>query len=101
MTGSVSSPIFYPDSNVGKILWNSSFLDKIATLIFSIRLNFIYEFNEQLENALIKKHFGPNISTIGELRNNVQMVFLNTYEFLDFSRSVPNSVVYTGGMHLP
>ncbi|XP_062525261.1 UDP-glucosyltransferase 2-like [Bombyx mori] len=28
------------------------------------------------------------------------MVFLNTYEFLDFSRSVPNSVVYTGGMHL-
>ena len=54
---------------------------------------------EDTENVMAKRMFGSNAPTISELKNNVDMLFLNTYPTWEDNRPVPPSVVYMGGLH--
>ncbi|KAJ8708781.1 hypothetical protein PYW08_010163 [Mythimna loreyi] len=54
---------------------------------------------EDAENEMGKKLFGAKIPTISELKNNVDMLFLNTHPIWEGNRPVPSSVVFMGGLH--
>ncbi|XP_026742255.1 UDP-glucuronosyltransferase 2B15-like isoform X2 [Trichoplusia ni] len=55
---------------------------------------------DEKQNEFLKTRFGPNAPTVRELRNNVQMLFLNAHPIMGNNRPVPPSVVYLGGLHL-
>ena len=96
--GSAWHPLLYPDS-LSKRLYNTTNWEKLEELWNFYKLETIMNKVEDAENELAIKLFGPNSPTINELKNNVDMLFLNTYPTWEGNRPVPPSVVFMGGIH--
>ncbi|XP_022837626.1 UDP-glucuronosyltransferase 2B19-like [Spodoptera litura] len=96
--GSAWHPFLYPDS-LSQRSYNLSIWEKIRELYTYYQLNRVMQEVEDAENVMAKKLFGPNVPTISELKNNVDLMLLNTYPLWDNNRPVPPSVVYMGGLH--
>nr|AEW43117.1 UDP-glycosyltransferase UGT33F3 [Helicoverpa armigera] len=54
---------------------------------------------EKEEDAMLRKHFGNGIPSLAELKDKVDMLFLNAHPVFEGIRPVPPSVVYLGGLH--
>ncbi|AAR28909.1 egt [Leucania separata nucleopolyhedrovirus] len=52
------------------------------------------------EDKMLKRQFGRHVPGVRALRNNVQMLLLNTHAMFDNNRPVSPSVQYLGGIHL-
>ncbi|KAJ8708789.1 hypothetical protein PYW08_010171 [Mythimna loreyi] len=96
--GSSWHPLLLPDP-FNERLYNLSNWEKIAELWKFYKLHNVQEEVENAENVMAKRMFGPNAPTMNELKNNVDMLFLNTYPLWEGNRPVPPSVVYLGGLH--
>jgi glucuronosyltransferase len=98
--GAVSRhPVYYPN------MWRDKFRDlNVWDLIneLYVELKLYNEFNKLVDeqNRLLKLQFGAATPTIQELRNRVQLLFVNTHPVFDNNRPVPPSVQYLGSLHL-
>nr|XP_049706090.1 UDP-glycosyltransferase UGT5-like isoform X1 [Helicoverpa armigera]WRX06260.1 UGT33F2A-like protein [Helicoverpa armigera] len=96
--GASEHPILYPNL-FRKRLYNLSLWEKIEELYEHYRIVKFFESNTVLENQVLRDNFGPEIPTVHELGNNVDMLFLNINPVFEGIRPVPPSVVYMGGLH--
>ncbi|ACI47393.1 EGT [Spodoptera litura nucleopolyhedrovirus II] len=98
--GAVSRhPVYYPN------MWRDKFSNlNVWDLIneLYVELKLYNEFNKLADeqNQLLKQQFGADTPTIQELRNRVQLLFVNTHPVFDNNRPVPPSVQYLGSLHL-
>lgn len=95
--GSSWHPLLYPDI-LSKRLYNLTKSEKIVELWNYYRLENLMQELEDAENVMTKRIFGPNVPTISELKNNVEMLFLNSHPIWEGNRPVPPSVIYMGGL---
>ncbi|AXS67788.1 egt [Cryptophlebia peltastica nucleopolyhedrovirus] len=98
--GAVSRhPKYYPN------MWRDRFRDLTVWETINeiyMELTLQNEFSKLVDeqNKLIRSQFGRKSPSIKELRNRVQMLFVNTHSVFDNNRPVPPSVQYLGGIHL-
>ncbi|XP_026736022.1 UDP-glucuronosyltransferase 2B18-like [Trichoplusia ni] len=96
--GAPTHPILYP-TIIRQKLNNLTMWEKVTELYNHYMSERIFQNNANLENELIREHFGPEVPTVTELYDNVDMLFLNVYPVFEGIRPVPPSVIYTGGLH--
>ncbi|QAT90307.1 ecdysteroid UDP-glucosyltransferase [Spodoptera exempta nucleopolyhedrovirus] len=98
--GAVSRhPVYYPN------LWRSRFnklniWETINEIYEEIRLQNEFEKLAEEQNKMLKLQFGADTPTVQQLRNRVQILFVNTHAVFDNNRPVPPSVQYLGALHL-
>ncbi|XP_075986013.1 UDP-glucosyltransferase 2-like [Anticarsia gemmatalis] len=91
-------PLLYPNT-LSQKLYNLTQWEKLEVMWLLYRLENVFSGAVETENAMAKRLFGPNTPSIDELRNNVQMIFLNIHPIWDSNRPVPPNVVYIWGVH--
>ncbi|PZC71193.1 hypothetical protein B5X24_HaOG200288 [Helicoverpa armigera] len=96
--GSAWHPLLYP-VNLSKRVYNLTMWEKVLELWNFYKLENVMREVEYEENKMTRRLFGPNVPTINELQNNVDMLFLNVHPVWEGNRPVPPSVIYMGGMH--
>ncbi|XP_026736024.1 UDP-glucuronosyltransferase 2B20-like [Trichoplusia ni] len=96
--GAPIHPLLYP-SVPRKRLNNLSLWEKIDELYTYIRINMIYADYLPIDEALLKRHFGPDIPSLTELSKRIDMLFLNVHPIFEGIRPMPPNVIYTGGLH--
>ncbi|CAH2230254.1 jg20003 [Pararge aegeria aegeria] len=96
--GVPTHPLLFPIVTRQRI-HNLSFLEKIFELYSQFSSERTFGLLEKSENEMLKRHFGPGIPTLRELKNNVHMLFLNIHPIWDFNRPVSQNILYLGGMH--
>jgi hypothetical protein len=98
--GAVSRhPVYYPN------LWRDKFKDlnvweTINEIYVELALQNEFSKLADEQNRLLKHQFGENTPTIQQLRNRVELLFVNTHAVFDNNRPVPPSVQYLGALHL-
>ncbi|XP_021197638.3 UDP-glucosyltransferase 2 isoform X2 [Helicoverpa armigera] len=98
LIGAADHPILYP-SVLRQRLHNLTTWEKFTELYSHYRIMKIYENNGVLVNKAFRDRFGPEIPTVDELGNNVDLLLLNVHQIFEGIRPVPPSVVYMGGLH--
>ncbi|KAJ8708775.1 hypothetical protein PYW08_010157 [Mythimna loreyi] len=96
--GAPIHPFLYPSINRKKNL-NLTMWEKVQVLYDEYQITRINSEFEKLETVVLRKHLGPEMPSISELSNNVDMLFLNVHPIFESIRPVPPSVVYIGGIH--
>nr|XP_021199107.2 UDP-glucosyltransferase 2 [Helicoverpa armigera]WRX06251.1 UGT33B5 [Helicoverpa armigera] len=96
--GSAMHPLLYP-VNFSQRTNNLSKWDKLVELWRLYRIMNVMQQGELEEQIMGKRLFGPDVPPISELKNNVDMMFLNIHPLWDTNRPVPPSVIYMGGLH--
>nr|BAG75096.1 ecdysteroid UDP-glucosyltransferase [Autographa nigrisigna nucleopolyhedrovirus] len=98
--GAVSRhPVYYPN------MWRDKFRDlnvweTINEIYMEIRLQNEFSKLADEQDKMLKDQFGRNTPSVHQLRNRVEMLFVNTHAVFDNNRPVPPSVQYLGGLHL-
>ncbi|QEI03633.1 EGT [Rachiplusia nu nucleopolyhedrovirus] len=98
--GAVSRhPVYYPN------MWRDKFRDlnvweTINEIYMELRLHNEFSKLSDEQDKMLKDQFGRNTPSINELRNRVELLFVNTHAVFDNNRPVPPSVQYLGGLHL-
>ncbi|XP_011548792.3 UDP-glycosyltransferase UGT5-like [Plutella xylostella] len=95
--GSPAHPILYPEWTRNKI-YNLTVWEKISGAYDDLRIHYIWRRNEDFENEMIKRQFGPEAPTVAELADNVDMLFLNVHPIWEGNRAVPPNVIHMGGL---
>ncbi|KPJ00042.1 Ecdysteroid UDP-glucosyltransferase [Papilio xuthus] len=80
-------------------LYNMTVWDKLNELYTQLNIRYAMTDLEIEENKALKKIFGPDAPTLTELKNNVQMLFVNINPIWEDNYPVPPSVVHMGGLH--
>ncbi|XP_035455005.2 UDP-glycosyltransferase UGT5-like [Spodoptera frugiperda] len=96
--GAPVHPILYP-AITRQRLYNLSVLEKVTEVYNDYQITRVYRNLEEIENKILRKHFGDDVPPVSELNNNVDMLFLNINPIFEGIRPVPPSVVYMGGLH--
>ncbi|XP_075986175.1 UDP-glucosyltransferase 2-like [Anticarsia gemmatalis] len=96
--GAAGHPILYPNT-LSKRVYNLTKWEKMELVWELYRLKNLFDLISAEENAMAKRMFGPDIPSIDELRNNVDMMFLNIHPIWEGNRPVPPSLVYMWGVH--
>ncbi|KAJ8727684.1 hypothetical protein PYW07_001803 [Mythimna separata] len=97
--GAPTHPLLYP-LNMRRKLNNLTMWDKLSELYYYYRgEKIIKDSHNTLGNAIVRKHFGPEVPKIAELESNVDMLFLNVHPMFEGIRPVPPTVVYINGLH--
>ncbi|CAG4958600.1 unnamed protein product [Colias eurytheme] len=99
MVGAATHPLLYPLA-IREKFKNLTYVDKIHEVVGLYDVVKVYEDCEKPEDDLLKKHLGSDFPSLKDLKQNVDMVFLNVYPIWDSNRPVPPNVVYLGGLHL-
>ncbi|XP_072946306.1 UDP-glucosyltransferase 2-like [Epargyreus clarus] len=97
--GASTHPFLYPILYRQR-LYNLSFWDKIREYYYYLEHMYYLEVNLRAENEMLQRIFGPNIPSISELNNNIDMLFLNVHPIWMDNQPMPPSVVFMGGLHL-
>ncbi|AIE47754.1 egt [Peridroma alphabaculovirus] len=98
--GAVSRhPVYYPN------LWRDKFSDlnvwqMINEIYVEMRLQNEFSQLADEQTRLMKQQFGMSAPSVHELRDRVELLFVNTHPVFDNNRPVPPSVQYLGGLHL-
>lgn len=95
--GAPIHPLVYPLSSRQRV-FNLTTLEKVSELYNYHVMNSVYQQQLEAEDRELRKLF-PEMPSLDELSNNVEMLFLNVYPYWDGNRPVPPSVVYIGGIH--
>lgn len=97
--GAVSRhPLYHP--NLWRFRFNLNLWNTAVEFITEFRLYLEFYKLMEAENSLIQKQFGNDVPPLSELKNQVQLLFVNIHHVFDNNRPVPPSVQYLGGLHL-
>lgn len=94
-----SHPVYYPNFNRNKF-GKLSLIENVIELYYEFKLRYEFWRVKKEEDRIIKELYGPKAPTIDELKENVDMLFVNTHAIFANNRPVPPSVVYLGALHL-
>lgn len=92
-------PVFYPNFNRNKF-GKLSFMERVRELFYEFKLRYEFWRVKNEEDRIIKELYGLQAPSIDELKDNVDMLFVNTNAMFANNRPVPPSVVYLGALHL-
>ncbi|KAJ8708779.1 hypothetical protein PYW08_010161 [Mythimna loreyi] len=95
----VSTHPFLYQRSISRRLYNLTLWEKIVELYDYLTIEWIHRNSYNIENQIIKSHFGPETPTVQELNNNVAMFFLNFHPVFEGNTPVPPSVIHMGGIH--
>ncbi|XP_063834283.1 UDP-glucosyltransferase 2-like [Ostrinia nubilalis] len=96
--GATTHPLLYP-TTLHQRIYNHTLWEKLIVLYDEYVYKAMFREIKGFYSDAMKRVFGPDVPTQGELRKNVDMYFLNVHPLWDFNRPVPPNVVYLGGMH--
>ncbi|CAH1647236.1 unnamed protein product [Spodoptera littoralis] len=96
--GAPTHPLLYPLNSRQK-LTNLTLWDKFTEVFTHYVAENLWHNFCAVSNNILKKHFGPEVPTIEELTNNIDMIFLNVHPMFEGIRPVPPNVVYLHGLH--
>lgn len=96
--GASTHPILYPILYRQR-LYNLSLWDKLREYYYYVQHIYYLEVNLRAENDMLRRIFGPNIPSISELTENIDMLFLNVHPIWMDNQPMPPSVVFMGGLH--
>lgn len=96
--GAPLHPLLYP-SVPRKRLNNLTLWEKLDELYTYISINMMYNEYLPIEDALLRRHFGPDTPSLRELSKKVDLLFLNVHPIFEGIRPMPPNVIYTGGLH--
>ncbi|KAL0860415.1 hypothetical protein ABMA27_009809 [Loxostege sticticalis] len=91
-------PIVHPMATRQRV-HNLSKWEKLVEYYNFICLERSWAVSEEESDQILKRVFGPDIPKLSELRNNVDMLFLNIHPIWELNRPSPPNVIYMGGMH--
>ncbi|KAL0860381.1 hypothetical protein ABMA27_009780 [Loxostege sticticalis] len=95
--GAPTHELLYP-LNIRQRLYNLTMWEKVTDLYSVYRLKNFYERFEDNENAMLRRVFG-DVPSLDELKNNVDLLFLNIHPIWEGIRPVPPNVVHIRGIH--
>ncbi|XP_047539178.1 UDP-glucosyltransferase 2-like [Vanessa atalanta] len=98
MVGAASHPLIYPNV-LHRRIYNLTLWEKITELYIHYSQEHILLQQINKENEIMRTIFGSDAPNLDDLRQNVQMLFLNVHPIWDFNRPVPPNVLYLGGLH--
>ncbi|KPJ00056.1 Ecdysteroid UDP-glucosyltransferase [Papilio xuthus] len=78
---------------------NLTLYEKISELYNYIRIQYIFNHSDEKFNELLKRIFGSDTPTLSELKNYVDMLFVNIHQIWEGNYPVPPTVVHMGGLH--
>lgn len=96
--GAPVHPILYPGCMHQRI-YNLTFFEIFTELYKRYYVEKTYIDNEEEENEIVKRIFGPDVPPLSELQKNAHMLMLNINSFWDRNRPLPRNVVYFGQVH--
>lgn len=98
LIGSTIQPLLYPLSLQQRI-HSQSLMDQLSDLHTAY---FLHNLLEDVKNdeGILKSVYFKDISSVSELRNNVDMTIMNVHPMWEQNRPVPLSLVYLGALHL-
>ncbi|KAL0810773.1 hypothetical protein ABMA28_010090 [Loxostege sticticalis] len=95
--GAPTHELLYPD-NIRQRLYNLTMWEKVIDLYNVHSIKHFYDRFEDNENAMLRRVFG-DVPSIDELKNNVDLLFLNIHPIWEGIRPVPRSVVHIRGIN--
>ncbi|KAI5642686.1 UDP-glucoronosyl and UDP-glucosyl transferase domain-containing protein [Phthorimaea operculella] len=96
--GAPTHPLLYPVMFHQRI-YNLTIWEKITNVYRHYQMTSLLQMTEELENKIVKKHFGETLPPVNQFHDNVDMLFLNLHPIFEDNRPVPPSVVYIWGVH--
>ncbi|XP_014370484.2 UDP-glucosyltransferase 2-like [Papilio machaon] len=90
--------LFFFPTSVRKRIHKLSLTDKLATLLEFAVSKYVMRTTRNLENDLLREHFGEDTPSLDELTNNIDMLFLNTNPLWANNYPVPPNVIFIGGI---
>ncbi|KAL0810812.1 hypothetical protein ABMA28_010124 [Loxostege sticticalis] len=91
-------PIIHPTSCQQRV-YNLSTWEKLVEYYNFIRLERSWAESEEESDQILKKVFGPDVPKLSDLRNKVDLLFLNVNPIWEMNRPSPPNVIYIGGLH--
>ncbi|XP_047539179.1 uncharacterized protein LOC125072592 [Vanessa atalanta] len=96
--GAATHPLIYPNA-MHRRIYNLTLWEKITELYIHYMNEHTFTKYVETENEVLKSILGSDIPDLNDLRQNVQMMFLNVHPMWDFNRPVPPNVLYLRGLH--
>ncbi|CAH0598240.1 unnamed protein product [Chrysodeixis includens] len=96
--GIPTHPFIYP-TILRQKLNNMTMMDKFAELYQFARLYTMFETFLENDEKLLRKLFGPDVPSIKEFYDRIELLFLNEYPVFTGIRPVPPNVIFMGGLH--
>ncbi|CAG9792436.1 unnamed protein product [Diatraea saccharalis] len=96
--GAPMHPFLYPTLVHSRIL-NLTFWEKVSELWFFIDHLFLMREISSDSDEMLKRLLGSNVPSVSDLKNNVDMLFLDVYPMWDLNRPLPPNVILLGGIH--
>ncbi|XP_013168811.1 PREDICTED: UDP-glucuronosyltransferase 2B15-like [Papilio xuthus] len=97
--GIPTNPILY-NHMFRQRLYNLTLLDKLTEFYNQLVIHYELKKREEIENDLLKKYFGPDIPSLGVLKNYADMLFINIHPVWEGNTPVPPNVIHMGGLHM-
>ncbi|XP_026736009.1 UDP-glucuronosyltransferase 2B31-like [Trichoplusia ni] len=96
--GAPTHPLIYP-TVIREKLNNLTMFEKLREVYKYYTMESLYYANRHQEDKLIQDVLGPDVPSVVDLYDNVDMLFLNVHPVFEGIRPVPPTVVFTGGLH--
>ncbi|XP_052741036.1 UDP-glucosyltransferase 2-like [Bicyclus anynana] len=96
--GAPVHPILYPTAGRQR-LYKLSLLEKCIEMLGYYLFDFLVSDSNAYEHKIMKSIFGEDVPTFPELKNNVELLFLNEHPIWADNHPVPPSIQYIGGIH--
>lgn len=78
---------------------NLTIWDKISEIYHFAKLYTMFESCMEDDEKLLRKLFGPDVPSVREFYNRIDMLFLNENPVFSGIRPVPPNLIYMGGLH--
>ncbi|CAG9792434.1 unnamed protein product [Diatraea saccharalis] len=98
VVGASTHPILYPTIDHQKV-YNLTYLEKISEFYMQRYFQYIVHATDEEAVLQLKETLGSDLPDLNELKNNVDMLFLNVHPIWELNRPVPPNVIYMGGLH--
>lgn len=99
--GNPTHPFYYRDVFSPYLEEKINIWQKIALLFIHFYYKYMYHmYGLPRFDGIIKKHFGPNTRSVDLDSEDVDMLFLNSYQLFNEVRPSVPAVVYLGSMHI-
>ncbi|XP_052757026.1 UDP-glucosyltransferase 2-like [Galleria mellonella] len=100
--GDMGHPLYHPTCACSRCpdVEKLTYMDMIYEIYNYLYINKRYCSLEDEEVAMLRTYFGPDMPTLNELSNNVDLLVVNTHHAWELNRPLPLSVVHVGGIHL-
>ncbi|XP_015605149.1 UDP-glucuronosyltransferase 2B30-like [Cephus cinctus] len=97
--GNPSNPAFVP-SPFSDFQLPMTFWQRVKNVFMENMMTYSFRKNTEIQNEIVKKHFGPDAPTVRELERNISLILVNSHFSFNNPRPLTPAVVEVGGLHL-